>query len=321
MTKASSAYQLRSKLSIRVVFRDQTSRRDSGGFADQLADAIATGLESAGVLVKVVRPTDSTVLDPNFQLIGDVLEHRRTMVPTVEPKDSKFRAGQHEIQSDQWSKMNRDYETVLLELESAQKGLEGAQAHGKKKEITDAEQKVAEVQKRVVDAHSKLDAIARTVSIDIIQPYTYTRKNIDLGAVVQLQFRIADFCGTNVVETVPISRDAHQTFTVLENVKPEDTEGVKAQGTIPDEIQFLTDVEIDARNKLIKAVCDRVAGLPGNVLEQAHKRAAVGDLEGAAESYILYLNSTPAAPSAERQEAESFLREQFNIRSPLNSSF
>jgi hypothetical protein len=132
---------------------------------------------------------------------------------------------------------------------------------------------------------------------------------------VQLQFRISDSSGAQAVSTIPLIREIHQTFTLLENVKPEDTEGVKAQGTIPDEIQFLTDVEIDARDRLIKAVCQRTAELPGKVLDRAHRQAAEGDLEGAAESYILYLNSTPASiKGAQREEAESFLLEKFNMQ-------
>src|SRR5205807_2434947 len=44
MTRYAPVYQLRAKLSIGVVFRDQSSRRENAGFADQLADAIATSL-------------------------------------------------------------------------------------------------------------------------------------------------------------------------------------------------------------------------------------------------------------------------------------
>jgi len=36
----------------------------------------------------------------------------------------------------------------------------------------------------------------------------------------------------------------HNTVVILENVKPEDTEGIKAQGSPPDEIQYLNDVEL-----------------------------------------------------------------------------
>jgi tetratricopeptide (TPR) repeat protein len=321
MTRAASAYKVRSRLSIHVVFRDQTSRRDSGGFADQLADAIATGLESSGLLVTVLRPSDTTALDPNFQLIGDVLQHRRIMVPTVEPLESKYRAGQHEIPNEPWNKANRAYEAALLDVQNAQKTLDLAQVHGKKKEIAEANQRLSDLHKTLEETQSASDSINKTVSIDIIRPYTYTRRSIDLGAVVQLQFRIADSSGEQVVPSVPILRDVHQTFTLLENVKSEDTEGVKAQGTIPDEIQFLTDVEIDARDKLIKAVCERVAELSDKVLEHARQRFADGDVEGAAESYILYLNSTTPSQGSQRLEAESFLREKFNIRSTPKAFF
>jgi len=97
-------------------------------------------------------------------------------------------------------------------------------------------------------------------------------------------------------------------------VKPEDTEGVKTEGTAPDEIQFLADVEIEARDTLIKAVTEKVSGLPAKVLAQARKRAADGDLDGAAESYILYLNSSPDTKTSERDEARRFLQSQFNLR-------
>src|SRR5215813_2157112 len=40
-TRYEAAYQLRAKLSMGVIFRDQTSRRQSVGFADQLGDAVA----------------------------------------------------------------------------------------------------------------------------------------------------------------------------------------------------------------------------------------------------------------------------------------
>lgn len=118
---------------------------------------------------------------------------------------------------------------------------------------------------------------------------------------------------------VPISKELSQKYVVLENVKPEDTEGVKAQGTIPDEIQFLTDVENIARDLLLKAVRESVAKFPEKILEQARKRTESGDLDGAAESYILYLNATSAEPNPKREQAERFLREQYNIRRTLSS--
>jgi Skp family chaperone for outer membrane proteins len=313
-TKNASIYQMRSKLSIRVVFRDQTSRRDSAGFAEQLSDAIATGLETSGLMVRVIRPNDPTSVDPNFQLVGDVLQHRPIMNPSVEPMESKYRSGEREVPNEDWNKANRDYESASLDLQNAQRIFQGAQSRSKKKEIADANLAVSNAQKKVEDIHTKLDSIPKTTPMDIVKPYTYTKKTINLAAVVDLAFRIVDASNNPIEATTPITRNAEKTFVILENVKPEDTEGIKAQGAPPDEIQFLTDVEIEARDTLIKAVREKVSGLPPKILEQARKRAADGDLDGAAESYILYLNSTAETQTPERGEARRFLQTQFNMR-------
>ena len=318
-TKNTSIYQMRSKLSIRVVFRDQTSRRDSAGFAEQLSDAIATGLETSGLLVRVIRPNDPTPVDPNFQLVGDVLQHRPIMNPTLEPKESKYRSGEREIPNEDWNRANRDYEAAGLDLQNAQRILQGAQSHGKKREIADANLAVANVQRKVEDLHTKLDSLPKTTPIDIVKPYTYTKKTINLAAVVDLAFRIVDTSNIPVEPAISITKNAQKTFVILENVKPEDTEGIKTEGAAPDEIQFLTDVEIEARDTLIKAVTEKVSVLPPKILGQARKRASDGDLDGAAESYILYLNSTPDTQTQEREEAKRFLQTQYNMRQVVTS--
>ena len=112
----------------------------------------------------------------------------------------------------------------------------------------------------------------------------------------------------------PILRTTHKVFTVLENVKPEDTEGVRPQGTAPNELQFLTDIEIEGRDTLIKTVKEKAENLPKKILEQARKRSGEGDLDGAAEFYILFLNASSETQKTERDEAKHFLLEQFNIR-------
>ncbi|MGD0507066.1 MAG: hypothetical protein ABSA27_04670 [Terriglobales bacterium] len=53
---------------------------------------------------------------------------------------------------------------------------------------------------------------------------------------------------------------------------------------------------------------------PLNAIEQARKEAADGDLDGAAESYILFLNSSSDTMKTEREDAKRFLQEQFNVR-------
>lgn len=312
-TKFMAIHNIRSTLSIKVVFRDQTSRRDSAGFADQLSDAIATGLENTTLPVRIVRAADSTPVDPNFLLTGDVLEHRPVSKPTVESLDSEYRASEREIPNDAWTKVDRDYEDANLELQKQEKILEGAQAHGKKKEIATAQQAVDDAQKKVEDLRRKLDAIPKTVLTDVDKPYSYVKRTIDLSAVVELGFRIVD-SNNNVIATTPsIKKTAEKQFVVLENVKPEDTKGVKQMGTPPDEAQFLGDVEIGARTDLIKDVKEKVETLPSKVLAIARQKHMDGDTDGTAEAYILYLNSTPDTPSPEREEAKKFLREQFNM--------
>lgn len=313
-TRSTAAYQMRSKLSVRVMFRDQTSRRDSAGFADQMSDAIATGVETSGLPVKVVRASEAASVEPNFQLVGDVLQHRPVLNSTVEAMESKYRFGAREVPNEDWNRADREYEAATLELQRAQRVLEGAQAHGKKKEIADADASVEAAEKKVQDTHRKLDSIPKTNPDDIIKPYTYTKRTIDLAAVVEVSFRILDAGGDAVEPAVPINKTNRKQVLILENVKPEDTEGIKAQGSPPDEIQFLNDVEIDARDALIKAVVEKVRGLPQKILALARKRAQEGDLDGAAEKYILYLNSTPEGQTPERAEAQKFLQEQFNMR-------
>jgi hypothetical protein len=297
-----------------VVFRDQTSRRDSPLFAEQLSDAIATGLETSGVPVKVVRSTDTTAAEPNFQLIGDVLQHRTVINPNVEAAQSKYRAGERELANQEWTKANREDEAAVLDLQNSQKSLDAAQARNKKKEIADATAAVTSAQQRARDTHQKLDALQKTTSDDIIKEYTYTKKTIDLSAIVELAFRLVDANGNVLDSAPPIQRTTHKVFTVLENVKPEDTEGVRPQGAPPNELQFLTDIEIEGRDTLIKAVREKVEDLPKKILEQAKKKAADGDLDGAAESYILFLNSSPEAMKVERDQTKRFLQDQFKVR-------
>lgn len=315
-TKYSAVHNIRSTLSIKVVFRDQTSRRDSSGFADQLSDAIATGLETTALPVRIIRAADQTQTEANFQLIGDVLEHRPVTKPTIESLDSEYRAAEREVPNDEWNKTNREYENANLDLQKEQKVLEGAQSHGKKKEIQTASQAVEAAQKKVQDLGRKLDSIPKTMLNDVVKPYSYTRKTIDLSAVVELGFRIVDNNGAVIASNPSIKKQAEKQFIVLENVKPEDTKGIKQTGAVPDENQFLGDVEIGARGDLIKDVKDKVELLPSKILAQARKKYMDGDTDGTAESYILYLNSTPDTPTPERDEAKKYLRENFNMAWP-----
>jgi hypothetical protein len=312
-TKYSTIHNIRSTLSIKVVFRDQTSRRDSSGFADQLSDAIATGLETTALPVRIVRAADPTPIDPNFQLIGDVLEHRPVAKPSIESFDSEYLVGTRDIPNEEWNRANREYEAAKDELQQAQKTLDAANLHNKKKEIAPAKQAVDDAQKKADEVGRQLDSTPKTKMFDIVKPYSYTKRTIDLSAIVELGFRITDSTGNVIASNPSIKKQSVKQFTVLENVKPEDTKGVKPTGTLPDENQFLGDVEIDARSDLIKEVKEKVELLPSKILAEARQRVMDGDTDGSAEAYILYLNSTPDANTSERDEAKKFLHDQFNM--------
>jgi hypothetical protein len=312
-TKSTAIHNVRSTLSIKVTFRDQTSRRDSSGFADQLSDAIATGLETTNLHVRIIRASDTTPVDPNFTLIGDVVEHRPFSKPMIESLDSEYRASEHEVANPDWNKANREYEDANLDLQKQQQLLEGAQARGKKKEISAAADVVDAAQKKVEEAHNKLDTIPKTVLNDVVKPYSYTRRTVDLSAVVELGFRLVNSNGDTIASNPSVRRSNQKLFVMLENVNPTDTKGVKQGGSPPDEAQFLGDVEIAARETLIKDVKEKVEALPGIKFAEARKHVMDGDNDGAAESYILYLNSTPDTSTVEREEAKKFLRDQFNM--------
>jgi hypothetical protein len=314
LTTARAAHLLKSRLSVKVDFRDQTSRRDAVDFAQQLTDALATGLESSGLDVKVVLPQETTPVPPNFQMVGDVLQHEMTKSEDVEAKESKYRFGQEEVPNEAWNQVNRDYEKANNDLEAERSVLEGAQAHGKKGDIKKAEAAVQTDEKTVEDLHAKLDEIPKTRMQDVERPYTYSQVDYRLKIIVALQFRILDSSGEEVVATIPIRSDAPKEYSVLQNVKPEDTQGVRIEGVIPNDNDFLEEDEYKARDQLIATAKEKVAELPAIVLARADHKASDGDNDGAAELYILYLDSTPVADTPERLRTRKFLADQFNFR-------
>ncbi len=314
MTRANAAHQLRSKLSIKVTFRDQTSRREAIDFAPQLTDSLATGLESSSLNIKVVRPTETTAVPPNFALVGDVLQNTESDSVEKTAKTSKYRSGQHEVPNDEWNAANREYESASLALQTDQQTLEGAVARGKKGQIESAKRQVEEATKTVLAAHTKLDSLPKTKVQEIEYPYTYTEQINHLKATVELQFRILDAAGNDVVQTVPIPETQEHAYTVLENVKADDTMGIRAEGEVPSETQFLEKVEYDARDRLLKQAREKIVSLPALILQSADHKAAEADNDGAAELYMLYLDSTESHDTPERRRAQKFLLDNYNFR-------
>ncbi|MGO9777230.1 MAG: hypothetical protein ACLQGT_11800 [Terracidiphilus sp.] len=320
IVQASPAHAMRSKLSIRVQFRDQTSQRDSQGVAGQLENAIITGLESSGVPVKVVRAGETTAVEPDFELEGDVLDHHLSVVPSIEPQESEYRSGEEQIPSDAWNKINRDSEAAEEELKTAQARLEGAEASKKGSMIKQANRDVDAAVKKVQHLHELLDSTPKTVTRDIIRPYTYHKKVINITGVIQLQFRIENSLSEQRTSLVPISREEHKKDILLEDVKSEDTKGIKTTGTLTDPAEFMTALENSARDELIAAVRKKVEALPEAIYQKASGREKEDDLDGAGEAYLRFLNLTKEDNSVERVHAKQFLMSNFNMLPESNDA-
>ena len=316
MARYEPLYQKQSQLSVGIVIRDHTSRRDSHGFADQLADAVTSGLDSSGIPIAVVRNSSEVEEAPpaNFTLVGQVLEHRMVKKVNLEAPESKYRAGVQETKNPAWLQIENDYESAEQKLSTAQHALADAQAqHQKKQAIADAIDAVQQAQNSVDDLRHKMETTEQSRRETIVESYHYTKKTIDLTASAEIEFQFRDRAGNFVGQPADVRRNKHTTTVVLQGVKAEDTEGITKQGVEPDGVQFLTDLEIDSRNALVKAVRERAAELPAAVLEAAKTLAQQGDTDGAAELYVLYLNATPLGASSGRDEAVKFLRDQFNL--------
>ncbi len=315
MKLAEMAHGMHSRLSIRIQFRDQTSQRQSEGFANQMESAIAAGLDTSGMPVKVIRSTDAIHqdVDPDVQIAGDVLEHNISAPPTVESIDSKYVAGVHEIPSEEWNKLNRLYDSGMNELHTAQAALQGAEAKGNKKAIQEASRDVAAAQKKVDDARVQLDATAKSRTEDIIRPYSYKKTTYNVLNRIVLQFRIDDSISGQKGEPVQVPKEERKQFVVLSDVMPNDVDRIKAEGTIPDKSELQNELENLARTDLIKKVQEKVVELPHKIYEDAQKREADGYPDDAGEAYMRYLNVATPDQVTEREHAEKFLKEQFNF--------
>jgi hypothetical protein len=311
---ATPAHAMHSKISIRVQFRDQTSSRENTGFIHQLEDAIITGLEASKLRVKAVRIGETTGgVEPDFQLDGNVLEHRITGTPSVESRESKYLAGTHDVASDEWIKANRDYEAATRQLETDQSALEGAESKGNKRDVKDLNAKIAADQKQVSTAEALADSLPRNVTQDVIRPYQYTRRTIDIDNTIKLQFRIGDTLSGQMGDAVVVEKHDSRQVVLLENVKAEDTEGVKMNGTAPNISEMQAALENAARDELNEQVLLKVRELQQKIYDTARANEGEMNVDGAGEYYLRYLSCTPGIESPEQQHAEEFLNAKFNI--------
>jgi hypothetical protein len=312
---ATPAHAMHSRISIRVQFRDQTSLRESTGFIHQLEDAIITGLESPMLQVKAVRVGETTGgVEPDFQLDGNVLEHQITQTPSVESRESKYLAGTHEAPSDAWSKANRDYDAATRQLQTDQSALQGAEAKGNKRDIRELNERIAADQKQVSAAQALADSLPKTVTQDVLRPYQYTRRTIDIKNSIKLQFRIGDTLSGQMGDAIVVERVDARQVVLLEDVKAEDTEGVKMGGTMPNTAEMQTALDNAARDELNEKVLLKVQELPQSIYDSARSKEQEENVDGAGEYYLRYLSCTAENGSAEREHAKEFLKAKFNIR-------
>jgi len=310
---AAPAHAMHSGLSIRVQFRDQTSLRDSTGFLHQLEDAIVAGLEMPNV--KGVRYGETANgVEPDFQLAGDVLEHQISETVTLDAKESQYRIGTHDVTGEEWNTANRAYEKALRTLQTDQSALIGAQSKGNKKDIKELNAKLDADQKVVSEAQTLADSLPKTVTSDVLRPYHYTQKTVDIKNTIRLQFRVGETYSSQMSDAVIVAKEDTRQFVLIEDVKPDDTEGVKPTGTTPNTRELQTALENSVRDELIEAVRSKVKDMPQIIYAEAKLKEQNDNFDGAAEAYLRFLSCTKEDGSTERQHAKSFLAEQFNVR-------
>jgi len=282
-----------------------------------LPGVITTDLENSGLPVAVVRqePGASPTVGPLFHLVGEVDEYRNVKNPKTETLESKYVIGVIPVKNEDWLKVKRELETAQQDEEAARDAYNKAKSEGKKKEMAAAQTTLEAAHKHVADLRLKLDATPETRAQEVIEPYNYIKTTVELTGVINVAFRIIDGSGNLIESATPVHQESQESYTILEGVKAEDSQGVKAENAPIDEGAFMTDLEIQVRDNLRKAIHDKVQRLPARVLEEARKLAQQNDLDGAGEWYAIYLNATTGA-SAEREEALRFLHDRFNISPP-----
>jgi hypothetical protein len=130
---------------------------------------------------------------------------------------------------------------------------------------------------------------------------------------VEVALRLVDPAVESAKLSDGIKVEVPKTIVLLENVKPEDTDGIVGEGDPLDEIQLLAEAESQAKAVMVKKLIDWVHDAPPKVLQEARARSSNSDLEAAAERYIVYLNSTAMKPTPERAEAQQYLKTNFNV--------
>ncbi|MCU1285862.1 MAG: hypothetical protein JWO13_2212 [Acidobacteriales bacterium] len=323
LTKYSPDYDTKAKLSVAIYFRDQTSRRDSLGFADQLGDTVASGLEGSGLPgVKTITRKDRNAMEAdvssgatlsNLQLIGDIIRHQVDKKVDTQRLTSHYRAGHREVRNPAWTEANRNVDIATREYEKAKEAYNAALPKMKKNVAASEAAKLTAQADGIEALKRKLEKIPEMLLENITEPYTYTRRSMQYTASVEVALRLADPAVESSKLSDSVRVDVPKTIVLLENVKPEDTDGIVGEGDPLDEIQLLAEAESQAKSVMVKKLIDWVHDAPPKFLTEARNRSSNNDLEAAAERYIVYLNSTGMKSTPERAEAQQYLKTNFNV--------
>jgi hypothetical protein len=323
LTKYTPDYDTRAKLSVAIYFRDQTSRRDSLGFADQLADTVASGLEGSGLPgVKTVTRKDRNAMEAdvssgatlsNLQLVGDIIRHQVDKKTDTQRLTSHYRAGHREVKNPLWVEANRNVENAQRDYEKAKDAYNAALPKMKKNIVAAGAASLAQQAAEIDVLKRKLEKIQETQLENITEPYNYTRRSMQYTASVEVALRLVDPAIESSKLSDSVKVEIPKTIALLENVKPEDTDGIVGEGDPLDEIQLLAEAEAQAKAVMVKKLIDWVRDAPPKFLQEARTRSSNSDQEAAAERYIVYLNSTAMKSTAERAEAQQYLKTNFNV--------
>lgn len=323
ISKYAPDYDTKGKLSVAIYFRDQTSRRDSLGFADQLADTVASGLETSGLTgIKTITRKDRNAMEAdvtsgamlaNLQLVGDIVKHQVDKKQETQRLTSRYRAGHREVKSPEWIEMSGKVAEAERDYDRDRDAFNAAIAKMNKRQQAATARELDAKVAAIAVLKQKLVSIPETVLQTITEPYTYTKRTISYVSSVEVALKLVDPAMEDSKQSDTIKVEVPKAVTILEGVKPEDVDGVVAEGDPLDEIQLMAEAESQAKSVMVKKLIDWVREAPPNILKEARARAANNDFEAAAERYIVYLNSTPMKTTTERQEAQAFLRANFNV--------
>ena len=313
-TASAPAQAMHSKLSIRVHFVDQTSMRAGTDFMHQMEDAIITELQKPEYQAIPVRYGETTnTVEPDFHLEGNVLEHELTETPRAISKDSHYRTGTHQENNEEWTRANRAYEEAHQQLESDQAELSAADKVNKKKEIGELTKRMEQDRKVLSETGVKRDSIPQFKMVDDIRTYQYTERTIEIKNNIKLQFSIGRAQGGTMWTPDVVGLQDPQKIVLVQDVKSDDTDGVKLNETTPNTQELQTALGIKVRDQLIESVGKRVRDLPKAIFDEAKVRVQEQNLDDAGEAYMRYLCVVPTDKTPERVEAERFLKDQFNF--------